>query len=287
MSIYQRRYRGFTAIELLVVVAIITILVALLLPSVQQAREAARRAQCRSNLLQLGLALQHYYDVHQVLPPGCVNPTGPVVDKPGQYNFGWIAQILPYLDEGVAYNMLDFTRSIYNQPKDAMIHSIGVLSCPSSVGGFAYAGCYHDREAPIDVDNDGVLYLNSSVRFRDIPDGRQYTIFIGESLGVGAWVAGTRDTLRNTGSLNDAMLITNYQAQRDYYGKPVLPGEGPPSAAAPGKGSVPVGGFASSHAQGAHFFLGDGSIRFLSDSIDRKVFQNLGNRHDGQLVGDF
>lgn len=103
--------RGFTLIELLVVIAIIAILVALILPAVQQAREAARRTQCRNNLRQLGVALHNYHDRHRMLPPGYVslydgsgNDTGP--------GWGWCRFLLPDLEQSVAFQQIDFNRPI-------------------------------------------------------------------------------------------------------------------------------------------------------------------------------
>jgi len=106
----QRRYRhrGFTLLELLVVIAVIAILISLLLPAVQQAREGARRIQCRNNLFQLGVALHNYNLAHQVLPPGCVNPTGPVTNIQTGYKVGWIVQILPYIGHRNIWERVNF-----------------------------------------------------------------------------------------------------------------------------------------------------------------------------------
>src|SRR5215469_2590915 len=89
------RPRGFTLIELLVVIAIIAVLIALLLPAVQSAREAARRAQCTNNLMQLAIALQNYEGSYEAFPPGVVNETGPILDQPKGYHVGWLVRLLP------------------------------------------------------------------------------------------------------------------------------------------------------------------------------------------------
>src|SRR6516165_6794413 len=98
------RARAFTLIELLVVIAIIAVLISLLLPAVQSAREAARRAQCCNNLMQVGIAVQSYESSHEILPPGVVNETSPVLDVPKGYGFGWMTQVLPYLEMKNVYN---------------------------------------------------------------------------------------------------------------------------------------------------------------------------------------
>ena len=97
----RRQKRGFTLIELLVVIAIIAILISLLLPAVQQAREAARRTQCRNNLHQIGLALHNYHDAIGMFPLGGTYSIGP--------GFSWLALILPYTDEAAIYNSINFS----------------------------------------------------------------------------------------------------------------------------------------------------------------------------------
>ncbi len=100
---FCRKNRGFTLIELLVVIAIIAILVALLLPAVQQAREAARRTQCKNNLKQLGIAIHNYHDVAGMFP-------GNITQSPGSYrNASWLTMILPYIDQAPAYNQMEFS----------------------------------------------------------------------------------------------------------------------------------------------------------------------------------
>jgi prepilin-type N-terminal cleavage/methylation domain-containing protein len=104
----KRGLQGFTIVELLIVVAVISILIALLLPAVQTARERARSVQCRNNLLQIGVALQHYNMTHRVLPPGCVNATAPVTSVDPGYGLSWTVQILPFMGETATYRQVDF-----------------------------------------------------------------------------------------------------------------------------------------------------------------------------------
>jgi prepilin-type N-terminal cleavage/methylation domain-containing protein len=208
----RSRRSGFTLIELLVVIAIIAVLIALLLPAVQQAREAARRTQCKNHLLQVGLALQNYLMAHEVLPPGTQNPKGPIISKEDetQYHMGWIVQILPYFEQGNVYNHVDFSKSVYAKENGPVrMRRLPVLNCPSdwgrsvnlNAGVTNYNGVHNDYETPIDVDQNGVLFLNSSVRYEDVRDGSSNTIYVMEArLDTGSdlgWMSGTRSSLRN------------------------------------------------------------------------------------------
>ncbi len=285
------RRRGFTMIELLTVVSIIAILIALLLPAVQSAREAARSAHCRNNLLQLGVAFGNYASTHRVLPPGVVEPKGPIINAPRGYHMSWAVQILPFFQQTNLYRHIDFRRGVYDDANSTAFNNrIGLFYCPSSAFSMmSYAGCHHDVEAPIDADNHGVLYLNSRVADDDITDGRAYTILLGETLygGMFGWGSGTRDTLRNTGTpINtpDPTIPTgrnpfsavNNKAQRlsEYQGLIE-------------DGIIPLnygGGFASWHRLGANFLFCDGSVQFVKQSIDMDVFRRLGHRADGELI---
>lgn len=102
------RHRGFTLLELLVVIAVIAILISLLLPAIQSAREGARRTACHNNLFQLGVALHNYNLAHTVLPPGCVNDAGPVENFRTGYKVSWIVQILPYIGQRNIWERVDF-----------------------------------------------------------------------------------------------------------------------------------------------------------------------------------
>ncbi|MBX6314324.1 MAG: DUF1559 domain-containing protein [Isosphaeraceae bacterium] len=286
----RRRTRpGFTLIELLVVIAIIGVLIALLLPAVQAAREAARRIQCTNNLMQLGLAVQNYEASFAMLPPGVVNPDGPIKNTAQGYHMSWTTQILPYIEQGNVQRRIDWLVGVYD-PANSTVRAVvlNVLLCPSDVNGGRgsdniarnnYVGCHHDREAPIAADNNGVFFLNSFLRYDDLKDGSSNTIFLGEKIwdpnDLG-WMSGTRATLRNVGT-------------------PILGGFGgrfgPPSLGAeededPTVGEVPdpVGGFGSRHPGGANFAMGDGSVRFLKTSMSRRVLRLLANRADGEMI---
>ena len=126
----KRRLRGFTLLELLIVIAIVAVLIALLLPAVQQAREKVRSVQCQNNLVQLGVALQHYNQTFSVLPPGCVNDVGPILADSQGYRIGWIAQILPYLGQDGLWNQINFaepTRSFMSPEENASLDEAIVL----------------------------------------------------------------------------------------------------------------------------------------------------------------
>lgn len=291
----RRRSRGFTLIELLVVIAIIGILVALLLPAVQQAREAARRTQCKNNLVQIGLALSNYDLAYGRLPPGTVNATGPIKNEPKGYHVGWMVQILPMLEEAPVWKKFDFQLSVYdpaNAPPAQV--RIPIFNCPSNPTGGApgsttYAGVHNDVEAPIDVTNNGVLFLNSSIKTEEIPDGTSHTVYAGEIAMSGhplGFASGTSATLRN-GSTLAAVTSNLYRGVKPPGTNSPIGGEVGQREDANDPALLQVGGFASAHTGGSHFLLGDGSVRFLSQNIAQPIFQSLLNRGDGQLLGDF
>jgi len=300
----RRNQPGFTLVELLVVIAIIGVLVALLLPAVQAAREAARRVSCLNNVAQLGLSLHNYEFHFETLPPGVTNADGPIRNEPQGTHVSWIVKVLPYLEQNILLQRFDQAAGAYADA-NAQVRAvpISVLQCSSdpvpyineggTIARSGYAGCYHDTEAPIDKDNHGLLYLNSKVRFSQIYDGTTVTILVSEALtttgglrssagggmpaarGIGdglGWVSGTRSTLRNTSVVEQGQPFLPLPAVQDEREK---------------SGSLFVGGFGSYHPGGVNVGFADGSTRFLNKVMDPAVLRLLGNRADGEIVKPF
>ncbi|MBS0206943.1 MAG: DUF1559 domain-containing protein [Planctomycetes bacterium] len=297
----RRQPRGFTLIELLVVIAIIAVLIALLLPAVQQAREAARRTQCKNNVSQISLALQNYLMAHEVLPPGSQNPTGPIssVEDVDQYHMSWIVQILPFIEQGNTYNHVDFTKSVYAPENSAVrLHNLPSFVCPSDPGGrpgltaavSSYKGVHNDMETPIDVDQNGVLFLNSAVRYEQITDGSSNTLFVVEAALIDGsdlgWMSGTRATLRNgvtMTTVGGGQVMATHLAEINGTGLYNLRQQMSNLT----QGKEVVGGPSSYHVGGCHVGLGDGSVRFVSQNISPQVMRNLCNRADGEMLDGF
>ncbi|WP_157605377.1 DUF1559 domain-containing protein [Schlesneria paludicola] len=296
------RRSGLTMIELLAVVVIMVLLISMLLPAVQQVRESARRNQCKSNLMQIGVALNNYMMTHRVLPSGSVNNSGPIKSvADGGYHMGWLVQILPFMEQQNTFRRFDFTKSVYDKANsDASGHMFPTLICPANLAtlaGSSYRGVHHDFEAPIDMNQNGVLFLNSSIDEDQISDGFSHTAYVMETVGrwggLLSWASGTRASLgnavirklENTGvagadeanvryelhpgtvQVNDVSTLRNELANLE--GQHEL-----------------VGGPSSQHADVFNVVMGDGVARSVSKSIDAKVLRNMAHRADGELPSD-
>lgn len=282
--------RGFTLIELLVVIAIIAILIALLLPAVQQAREAARRSQCKNNLKQMGLAIHNYHDTFRILPPGFNVDLVVANTATGNGGLGWSGSILPGIDQANLYDTIDFNADWgTGANEDACATYLSVYRCPSDTtvshrnhDGIdnrvptSYLACFSgtgtsDSESAV-TDANGGFFLNSSIRLRDITDGTSNTIAVGEcvndfdafkdhfyigSTSIGGWDGAPREYSEHVASTGTPMNTTNEVA------------------------------FGSIHVGGAQFLLFDGSVRFLSENMSQVTYSNLGNRADGKVLGEF
>lgn len=316
----KARAPGFTLIELLVVIAIIAILISLLLPAVQQAREAARRTQCRNNLKQIGLALHNYHDAYHGFPSGWIETSTqwglPAADTVN--GFGWGAMILPYIEQSNLYNRINFDAPLLTEPdrdpatpqleNNATLvanQALAAFQCPSDVGpdrqdnwhfthnathklldaGTSdYVGnfgtwaiqLYDSRSA----EGEGIFFRNSHIHIRDITDGTSNTFLVGERkwtgvdamgsphLGDAYWM-GTID--------NWATDITATVSRYMNHGHQAS--------------------YSSAHTGGATFLLCDGSVRFVSENINCNeeivdgpamgIYQSLGHRSDGMVIGEY
>ena len=283
-----RKHRGFTLIELLVVIAIIAILIALLLPAVQQAREAARRTECKNNLKQIGIALHNYHETFSSFPPGWI---GNVANA---NNFGWSVHIFPFIEQTNIYNALNFLTA-FSTADTNLSTLIPAFRCASdtgggTVGGVArsnYAGVImytHTLPSAVVVTNPngiaathgGGSFGNLSKRnFRDYRDGTANTLMVGERMATGTINGNTRGT---EGVVPGCLQVT---------------GSGTPDTAvvaSPLNGnpnSNNYGAFSSRHAGGAQFLLGDGSVRMVSENINTATFQAVGTTNGGEVTGDF
>ncbi len=267
----RRPVSGFTLVELLVVIAIIGILICMMFPAVGAMQETARRTTCQNRMARLGIALQKYKSGYGLLPPGTTNPTGPIHNVPEGIQLSWTVRLLPYLDEAGTFKQVDLAAGAYSE-KNAPVRSlrIAAFACPSQRSSpqtaspaSNYAGCHHQVEAPIAEDNHGVLFLNSHISQRDVTDGVQHTIYLGEkptSVDDLGWMSGTRATLRNTGTPIDK--TDEEKPASDLF----------------------VGGFGAYHPAGANFLFGDGAVRFVNKDIDQEVYRQLGDRADGKLL---
>ncbi len=225
--------RGFTLIELLVVIAIIAILIALLLPAVQQAREGARRTQCRNNLKQLGIALHNYHDLHNKFPPGRqvyvsatddLTPSANGNATTGQGScFSAFAQLLPAMDAMNLYNQINFRTGPDTTANNLSSQSpLSMFLCPSDNGmkslaqGTGYAAITNyvlctGNTMPVSPNNpagarvNGIFYENSGVGVSQIPDGTSNTICVSEQV-----ISNPADSANSSGNWNGATPSTGF-----------------------------------------------------------------------------
>lgn len=300
MSVPIARHRAaFTLIELLVVLAIIGILLALLLPAVQMAREAARRASCQSNLRQLGLALHNYHDSYNCYPAGWigVNPSTGASDQAGLNGWAWGAKLLPQLDNAALYNQIQFGQAMTNPANaDARLTPLPIFRCPSDgvgprftirdPGGTAlielstanYVGsfgteCVFESCANLPPGRpclgNGVFHQNSFTTNGHVLDGLSATVFVGERRSVDQkdWFSTWNGYVPRAREAPDRFLGT---------------ADHPPNST-----SDHFDDFSSPHTGGAYMLLGDGGVRFVNSNIDRGIFHALGTRDNKDSIRDF
>lgn len=309
ISLQKKEHRaGMTLIEVLVVIAIISILAGLLLPAIQQAREAARRISCRNHLKQIGLAIHQYHDVYQVCPPASLLVNIHNINE----------MLLPYLGRSALYAQLDFNRSNVD-PVNSQILSrtrLPLQTCPSNyqgdtIGmydsmlshGAAYQPCAGPYRFPLGPDvfsdcaaaglpeycygpqvqpSSGMFRLaitgrGEPCRFRNVTDGLTNTLMAGEvlpqwNLFHGLWSAQAYGFITSMKPNSRRRMETNSST---------IPSVSYQDALNANQG------LASAHSGGVHTLRGDGSVVFLSDAIDFETYNDLGHKSDGRTISPY
>ena len=311
----------FTLVELLVVIAIIGILMSLLLPAVQAAREAARRSQCINNLKQIALAAINYHDLQRTFPAGLVNWSGSPPNSNSLY-----ALMLPQFEQqtlGLQWNYPFPRTNVAGGPAAHTATVIPLLICPSDImksppitqyagpageeyygqtsyggngGSRAYADLIFGGGPPqptTTLPNDGVFFINSGVRLADVTDGSSHTLLFGErshvDLAFDALAPGVpTDTIASKGWW--ATSGNPYYGIADVSLGALVPiNYKHPQGVALNHAMIEnrVNAYGSLHPGGADFAMADGSVRFLSESLNLLALQSLARRADGISVDDF
>lgn len=288
----KNRGYGFTLVELLVVIAIIGMLVALLLPAVQQAREAARRSSCINNMKQIGLAIANYELSKGVYPSSNTDDLFVWDDGGALPNHSWASLILPYFEEAGLNDLIDYSVSaMAPQNRAAAGRVLPIYRCPSyigpaltedahyppavyAIGNYVSVGASDvDHIYAISLKPEGVIFPKSHIRAKEVTDGISKTMFIAESREerMRVWIDGR--TAANTALAYDidngvlgSVISLNYTP---YYSDGDVACDYGPS---------------SMHAGGAYHLFGDGSVHFLLNSINAATYIGLCTRAGGEVI---
>lgn len=296
----------------MVVIAIIAVLIAMLLPAVQQAREAAWRTQCKNNLKQIGLALHNYESTATVFPPSCTSGlrrgvwsypgTGP--SDPNIHLHSFASIILPYVEQASLYNTIDYNvSSLAPANRTAASKVLPFYRCPSysgqsmSTDPLYTAGSLNNSNFAIRnyvamgaktvlglagaVPADGVMFPGSKNGFRNITDGSSNTVVIAETREQSAsvWIDGTSASVAARWTNLASPTFAGTSNSINY--KPYFPGGVFPNSIGQ------LYGPSSQHTGGAHHLMCDGAVRFISENLDVVVYDALVSRNGGEVVGEF
>jgi prepilin-type N-terminal cleavage/methylation domain-containing protein/prepilin-type processing-associated H-X9-DG protein len=327
------RRSAFTLVELLVVIAIIGVLVALLLPAVQAAREAARRMQCANNLKQLGLGLHNYHDVHKRFPPGASHgPAHIWGDRYAGHHGSFLARMLPFIEEQNLFNNIN--PKLADPTMDSAMADgtkvyqvkVATFICPSDETSDDWNGDQLYHGTPVSMQGQraaqsnygasmgnqyfaGGPFLADPARFQGASDhghddtGQQISGVFGHT-AFGASIAEIRDGTSKTIALGEVRPKCSWHVRDGWmhwnslWIATTTPINYPSCPNEPGFDSAnatPLAGpkwaieqaFRSSHPGGCHFLLADGSVHFLTETIDYETYQRLGARRDGLTVEGF
>jgi len=305
----KKQNRGFTLVELLVVIAIIGVLVALLLPAVQAAREAARRSQCTNNLKQIGLGIQNFHDTYTLLPPTATQGGGAPNDK---YHT-WLVIILPFVEQGALFDQFDLSKPWDQAPNPAAAQlpgaAIAGFRCPSrshsgfsdgaaqvgpvgdyAAGSVASANYQHQHQSlsvlfgpMVGAERNGAAASwKSRTSFANNVDGLSNTLYIGEKhiysgdLNKGGGSATASGDGNHFITQQAGWFETHAYRQTDH---PNGLGRGPQDNRANRHHT-----FGSWHPGVCMFVYGDGSVHAIPNTIDLATLRNLGHRADGNVV---
>jgi prepilin-type N-terminal cleavage/methylation domain-containing protein/prepilin-type processing-associated H-X9-DG protein len=312
------RRSGFTLIELLVVIAIIGILVALLLPAVQAAREQARRSACTNNLKQIGIALANYTNRHGALPPGYQSVYSAAFPEDIGPGWGWASMILPDLEQQSLHDSIVFEAPMQSPAMaTARLGNLSVFLCPSDdmplrwtatdsvtwmyagqvystsqsicdVGGSNYVGVFGITEPG--VDGQGVFFRGSYIPLQVITDGLSQTISVGErsenlqqGRGMATWTGAVPGANLWSCAPNPYEADAGTCVQEDGSGMTLgHTGEGH----GPGDPYGDVNQFTSRHVRGAYFLYCDGHVQYLRKEMDYATYLALSTRNGGEIISN-